>query len=177
MKILGWLIAFGFMLGAMALGGHPLMFIDLPSVCVVVGISSGVLLSRFTPAELRLGLRALKSRPSTESEQRRALAVLTTMRLATLGAGAAGFLMGIVMMLGNLADPSAIGPAMAVALLSTLYAVVLSELIIAPSIAALSLLPGVPETAGGMRVSSLGVFVAAVLVGTSLMGLVASTVL
>jgi len=177
MKILGWLIAFGFMVGAMALGGHPLMFIDLPSVCVVVGISIGVLLSRFTPAELGVGLRALMSRPSTEPDQRKALAVLTTMRLATLGAGAAGFLMGIVMMLGNLADPSAIGPSMAVALLSTLYAVVLSELIIAPSIAPLSMSRGMSETAGGVRVSSLGVFVGAVLAGTSLMGLMASTVL
>jgi len=177
MKILGWLIAFGFMIGAMAFGGHPLMFIDLPSVFVVLGISSGVLLSRFTPAELGVGLRALMSRPGTEPEQRRALAVLNTMRLATLGAGAAGFLMGIVMMLGNLADPSAIGPAMAVALLSTLYAVVISELVVAPSIAALSMSLGLPETAGGVRVSSLGVFVGAVVIGSTLMGFVAATVL
>ena len=124
-----------------------------------------------------MGLRALMSRPSTEPEQRRALAVLTTMRLATLGAGAAGFLMGIVMMLGNLADPSAIGPAMAVALLSTLYAVVISELVVAPSIAALSMSLGVPETTGGVRVSSLGVFVGAVVIGSTLMGFVAATVL
>ena len=177
MKILGWMIAFGFMVGAMTLGGHPLMFIDLPSVSVVFGISCGILLTRFTPAELSLGLHALLARPMDEREQRAAMAVLTTTRLTILGAGAAGFLMGIVMMLGNLADPSAIGPTMAVALLSTLYAVVLSELIIAPSLAALSVSLSSPETAGGVRVSSLGVFVAAVLVGTSLIGLMASTVL
>ena len=48
----------------------------------------------------------------------------------TAGAmGMAGTLVGLVAMLANLADPSAVGPAMAVALLTTLYGALIGTLI------------------------------------------------
>ena len=43
-----------------------------------------------------------------------------------------GGLIGMVNMLSNMDDPSKIGPAMAVLLLSILYAVMLSELVLGP---------------------------------------------
>lgn len=46
--------------------------------------------------------------------------------------GMIGTLIGLVQMLGNMSDPSAIGPAMAVALLTTLYGAVLANLICLP---------------------------------------------
>lgn len=46
--------------------------------------------------------------------------------------GMIGTLMGLVMMLNNMSDPSAIGAGMAVALLTTLYGAVLSNLICLP---------------------------------------------
>ena len=46
--------------------------------------------------------------------------------------GMIGTLVGLVLMLGNMADPKAIGPAMAVALLTTLYGVLLSQLLAYP---------------------------------------------
>ncbi len=46
--------------------------------------------------------------------------------------GLIGTLIGLVQMLGRLEDPSAIGPAMAVALLTTLYGAVLANLVFAP---------------------------------------------
>jgi chemotaxis protein MotA len=46
--------------------------------------------------------------------------------------GMIGTLVGLVQMLGNMDDPSAIGPAMAVALLTTLYGAVISNLICLP---------------------------------------------
>ena len=46
--------------------------------------------------------------------------------------GMIGTLVGLVIMLGNMQDPSSIGPAMAVALLTTLYGAVIANLIALP---------------------------------------------
>ncbi|WDR02609.1 MotA/TolQ/ExbB proton channel family protein [Devosia algicola] len=46
--------------------------------------------------------------------------------------GMIGTIVGLVQMLGNMEDPSAIGPAMAVALLTTLYGAVLANLVCLP---------------------------------------------
>ena len=64
---------------------------------------------------------------------------LQTLRSSLCAAGAAGFLIGLVKMLQNMSDPSSIGPAMAVACLTALYAVILAELIVSPMISRLRL--------------------------------------
>ena len=46
--------------------------------------------------------------------------------------GMIGYLIGLVLMLGNMADPKAIGPAMAVALLTTLYGAFIANIMFAP---------------------------------------------
>ena len=46
--------------------------------------------------------------------------------------GMIGTLIGLVLMLGNMADPKAIGPAMAVALLTTLYGAFIANVMFAP---------------------------------------------
>lgn len=46
--------------------------------------------------------------------------------------GLIGTLIGLVQMLGNLSDPSAIGPGLAVALLTTFYGAVLSNMVFSP---------------------------------------------
>ncbi len=46
--------------------------------------------------------------------------------------GLIGTLIGLVQMLGNLSDPSAIGPAMAVALLTTMYGAVIANMVFMP---------------------------------------------
>ena len=46
--------------------------------------------------------------------------------------GMIGTLIGLVLMLGNMADPKAIGPAMAVALLTTLYGAFVANVLFLP---------------------------------------------
>jgi len=46
--------------------------------------------------------------------------------------GMVGTLIGLVFMLGNMADPKSIGPAMAIALLTTLYGALLANLMFQP---------------------------------------------
>ena len=60
--------------------------------------------------------------------------VLSTLRLTISGSGVIGLLVGFVSMLSNMDDASSIGPAMAVALLTPLYAIIASELFVAPMI-------------------------------------------
>jgi chemotaxis protein MotA len=47
--------------------------------------------------------------------------------------GMIGTLVGLVIMLGNLADPAALGPALSIALLTTLYGVLLARLVLLPA--------------------------------------------
>ncbi len=46
--------------------------------------------------------------------------------------GLIGTLVGLVQMLGNLEDPSSIGPSMAVALLTTFYGAILAHMVFSP---------------------------------------------
>ena len=166
MKLMGWILVVSSLMGAILLGSSFLVFIDLPSALLVVGVSSGVVLSRHPLSSIRIGIRSIGQRPTDIGERQTAAAVLGSARSGILGAAAAGFLIGIVQILQNMADPSAIGPAMAVALLTAFYAVVLSELIVAPTLAALSV-----ESNGGSSIpSALNVLVAVLVSGTTLMG-------
>jgi len=54
--------------------------------------------------------------------------------------GMIGTLMGLIIMLGNMEDPAAIGPGMAVALITTLYGAILANLIFLPLAEKLSVL-------------------------------------
>jgi len=47
--------------------------------------------------------------------------------------GMIGTLIGLVLMLGNMGDPKSIGPAMAVALLTTLYGAFVANVMFAPN--------------------------------------------
>lgn len=51
--------------------------------------------------------------------------------------GMVGTLIGLVLMLGNMSDPKSIGPAMAVALLTTLYGALIANVIFGPIVAKL----------------------------------------
>ncbi|MFH1920326.1 MAG: MotA/TolQ/ExbB proton channel family protein, partial [Planctomycetota bacterium] len=54
--------------------------------------------------------------------------------------GMIGTLMGLIMMLGQLEDPDALGPGMAVALITTLYGAIISNVVFLPCAEKLSLI-------------------------------------
>ena len=73
--------------------------------------------------------------------------------------GLIGTLIGLVTMLGNLDDPSTIGPSMAVALLTTFYGALLANLVFLPLAAKLENNSNLEEAVGSMYllgVSSIG---------------------
>ncbi len=76
--------------------------------------------------------------PLAREEGERHRRVLESFRNSICASGAAGFLLGLISMLTNLSDPSRIGPAMAITVLTMLYALVIAELVVAPMASALS---------------------------------------
>jgi flagellar motor component MotA len=119
--------------------GSPSMIINGPSLMLVL-----VAATLFTCASHggSAWVAALKSGlgkgPLAPEECQRHRRVLESFRNSLCATGAAGFLLGLVGMLGNLSDPSRIGPSMAITLLTVLYALVIAELVVAPMASALS---------------------------------------
>jgi len=71
-------------------------------------------------------------RHATSERHARSAGVLRRAGEVAPAMGLIGTLVGLVQMLGNLQDPSAIGPAMAVALLTTFYGAVLANMVFHP---------------------------------------------
>ncbi|SDG68524.1 motility protein A [Roseospirillum parvum] len=198
--LFGILGALVLMITAIALGGSPLAFLDLPSILIVLGGTLALTLASFglpellatgpviwrtalyrrpDPDEAARGmlelaerarqqgilklqgptLEALKSTPflhkgiglvidgveeseiedmlhaelaATVADRRQAAQVLRKGAEVAPAMGLIGTLIGLVQMLGRLEDPSTIGPAMALALLTTFYGACLANLVLAP---------------------------------------------
>ena len=79
----------------------PRVFINIPSILIVVGMTASALL--FSDAKIK-----------TAEFWRLA-------RKYSIGSGVVGTVIGLVLMLANLEDPAAIGPSMAIALLTVFY--------------------------------------------------------
>ena len=194
--LLGLLIAAGIVLAAILQGGSILLFINVPSIMIVIGGTLGVVMARFTLGQLigsiKVGMKALlyKSMSSEDliekgvemaqvvrkegvlalenmdidnpflkmgvnmcldnvppEDSRRMLSkeinltierheggmkVFKDMGDAAPALGMIGTLIGLVQMLANMSDPAAIGPAMAVALLTTLYGAMIANMFAFP---------------------------------------------
>ncbi|MGS2718792.1 flagellar motor protein PomA [Eionea flava] len=86
-------------------------------------------------------VRGILSKEKTEAEKRHKLGagIFTNMAAMAPAMGMIGTLIGLVAMLANMSDPKSIGPAMAVALLTTLYGAVLANAFCEPVADKLSL--------------------------------------
>ena len=131
MKILFTLIGTGLFLAAMLLGGSLMTFVNVPSILIVIGGLICFGLAHHDAGSIKDAIgHALGNEPSPNLQKD--ISVLATLRKTTYGSGVAGTLIGLIQMLENLDDPSNIGPAMAVALLTALYSVLIVEFIIDP---------------------------------------------
>lgn len=137
------------MLAMMLLGGRLGVYLDIPSVVLVLGILfGGLLLSHgliapfvavghvFAPRGARTPDRLLAS-----------VAVLRRAGRLSWAAGVIGFLIGGVTMLWDLSDPSSIGAGLGVAMVAPLYGAVLAELLFFPLADALITRSHLPVTA------------------------------
>ena len=100
-----------FVLSALAME-DPLVFVNVPSLLIVFGMTASALL--FTNVAWH-----------TAEFWRLA-------RLYAMGSGALGTLIGLVLILGSLEDPEQLGPSLAIAILTVLYAVFFGYFIAMP---------------------------------------------
>ncbi len=194
--LIGLLGGLGIVVAAMVLGGDVGIFINVPSILIVIGGSIFVVLIKFTlgqflsagkvavkafmfksvsPEEIiaetveladaaRKGgllsledkevstpfmqrgiqllvdghdpdvVRALLNKEAALTVERHDLGAQTFKALGDVGPamGMIGTLVGLVQMLSNMSDPKSIGPAMAVALLTTLYGAMMATIVALP---------------------------------------------
>ncbi len=110
-------------------GGNLRIFLDFPSAVIVVGITVGATVGSFSWADITQAFGgALSGADLDEDVAARSQAVLNRAADAAVASGLVGALVGLVLILSNLSDPTAIGPAMAVALLTVFYGTLLGEL-------------------------------------------------
>ena len=115
------------------------VFIDIPSLLIVVVPTIGFMLVTGGEGDWSVLLRFLsgargqsQSNPpgiTPKQAQSLCLFLLGGSRVALIS-GFIGTLIGLVIMLMNMDDPSAIGPAMAVAIITLLYGGIISELVL-----------------------------------------------
>ena len=104
------------------------MFFDTLSLLFVVGLVIAGTVASFPGHRLLEAL--LPGRATTPDALARRAVVLHRMADLSVSAGIAGTIVGLVLMLRKMDDPSQIGPAMAIALLTLLYGVVLGEMVL-----------------------------------------------
>jgi chemotaxis protein MotA len=85
-------------------------------------------------------VKSLLSKEKGEAEKRHTLgaSIFTSMGVMAPAMGMIGTLVGLVAMLANMSDPKSIGPAMAVALLTTLYGAIIANAFCDPMAAKLT---------------------------------------
>lgn len=94
--------------------GDVLAFLDIPSFLFIFFLVFGVLLSKY-------GKDLFKKKSVKEKREFSKVAIFVSVLSGTLGT-----VMGFVIMLGNLSDAAAIGPATAVSLLTFFYGVIVA---------------------------------------------------
>ena len=93
------------------IGSNPLIFIDVVSLIIFLSVILFAVLTKH-------GVKSFKQFfISIEERDRISRSVMTS----SIFAGIIGYIVGMILMLSNLSDPSAIGPAMAISLLTVFY--------------------------------------------------------
>ncbi len=133
-RLIGVGLLAGFVGWAILSKGTFEMFLDPAGLAIVLGAVLGGLWISFDPRLVAEAFaKSLQSEKVTDPKKVALYAaVLGRAHQLAWGAGLVGTLIGMVLMLANMDDPDAIGPGMAVALLTLLYGAFLAEFIIGP---------------------------------------------
>jgi flagellar motor component MotA len=134
MKIMFSVLGLGIITTACLLeGAHLKNYVQGPAFMIVVGGTFFLTLGHHSVAHVRAAFQAvLVGDTLSVEEATRHILVFSTARMIAQALGAIGFLLGLVHVLGHLSDPTKIGAGLAVSLISTLYGLILAELILGP---------------------------------------------
>ena len=102
-------------------------FVNVPSIMIVFGLTFFGLLA--SGRKIIAALSAVADKHADEEQLYDASDTFLQAGSFSMAAGWVGVLIGLVLMLANLDDPAAIGPAMAICLLTALYGTILKYFI------------------------------------------------
>ena len=132
----------GFTLVLVAIGNNLSIFIDIPSLLIVVGGTIAVTLVSFPLPDVVgfigyvmhafLPTRADADREKAMREMEKGILMLGRMKTYAQAMGWIGVLVGAVIMLKNVDDPAALGPGAALMLLTALYGTIIAFMICWP---------------------------------------------
>ena len=117
MRIVGLLVVCSSVM--VGIGSDIGAIMNLPALIIVLLGTLGMLL--FSRCQVATMFKAVFSNEATTAELQVGAKGLKMARIYILASGAIGLLIGTIIMLNNLSDPAAIGPAMAIIILSCLY--------------------------------------------------------
>ena len=132
MRFVGFMISLVALVAAISFGSGITLFINAPSAIIVLCLGLGTVMFAHGASSPGLLVRAAFGEVE-EAHAGEAGAIAQTASKSFVQAGWIGFLVGGVQMLANLDDPAAIGPAVAVALLTVFYGYTLSTLLWLPT--------------------------------------------
>ena len=130
-RLIGLLLLSGTLLLVLGSSTAPSIFLDIPSLLFVTGSTCGLLLLVFGSDAFGLILGCLTQASPSRRKLARCMQALYLGASFAIGFGFLGTLIGMVLMLASLSDPSQIGPSTAMAILSQLYGVVFAIAMIA----------------------------------------------
>ena len=132
MYLIGILIFLVFLVALASFSGPLGIFIDLPSLVVILAVTVPIQMASGLLPDLGKGFRLMGSRTNPYSliELKRIRQSLRLAFRSLLLSGGLGSLVGTISLLAHLEDPARIGPSLAIAMLTFLYAMVLSFLLL-----------------------------------------------
>lgn len=128
MPIVGFVLAIVVLM--VGIGTNLSAMLDIPSFLIVFGFTFGALL--MSGADIPLMLRGIKASSLSDQEAGQAARGWKMARIFALAAGGLGTMTGWIIMLANIDDPAALGPGMAISLLTVLYGLLLAFAIALP---------------------------------------------
>jgi len=130
-RLVGMILLFGGIAWSMAAGGDANIFIDIPTaIFVATTVVCGLLVCCNPDDVFRAIVHGLSGQPIESPEQfARELRAMRCGHNVAWATAIIGTLIGLVITLQHMDDPSRIGPGMAVGLLCALYGVALAELV------------------------------------------------
>ena len=136
-KLVGAFIVCFLLAYAVLNSGEFAWFIDFPSLAIVLSATIGLSLLSFGFDGLFVigrSFRVLCVKPQPVDMQPSTRVMLRGVIKHTYAGGVLGVIMGIILVLQNMGDPSKIGPAIAIGLLTMLYAVLIAEFLFRPAL-------------------------------------------
>ncbi len=131
--VVGEILFFGLVIAAIALGSPITMFIDVPSITIIIGGGFAMALMSFTVQEISNAFNHAFGSPGTKEEFQKSAYFWECMIRNLLLVGVLATTIGLVKMLTDLSDPEMISPSMAVAMLTILYSIIVSAIFPLPA--------------------------------------------